>query len=96
MGSVTVKWYTFHVYMLCKVFWFNLAPFSLIVGNPNQLILETYTHYIHLEQYTPKNRTRCKKVQIFLSSSVQIENELQIPQLVEVKCTDDLIVKVCC
>jgi hypothetical protein len=47
----------FFIKTLYEVFLFNLAQLSLIIGNPKQLLLEKYTHYLHLEHYTPRNRT---------------------------------------
>jgi hypothetical protein len=47
----------FFIKMLYKVFLFNLAQFSLIIDNSKQPILEEHTHCLHLEHYTPIDRT---------------------------------------
>jgi len=35
---------------------FNLAQFTLIIDNTEQIILEKRTLHLHLQHYTPKNR----------------------------------------
>jgi len=40
------------------MFLFNLAQFSVLIDNTEQVIFEKRTRCLHLEHYRPKNRTR--------------------------------------